>query len=426
MLADSSKEYSDITKDNINNGDDDDDENQQKGDIQYSAVKMRPEFANFMSWTEARGIQTPLQLVTQDDTSYRYMSLPDDEKMLGSLSKVPGQTTIVQVPLETCLRGENWETLVDKLKFEKNLGIKSDFAPWLDLFPTLEDFQDMPRFWKSERLSFVSRYDGGQLETRMNIDQLRFDAVDDPWALACVDSRSNFLPDNTYSITPLLDMFNHRSGVQTTARVDGASRLLLDVDTESIYQSTEKQNDSSSADWKDQIFGGLFGGNGGGAGGGSSVYRPGKEVFVSYGEFDNMETLCNYGFIEDKNCDNIESFRVRVKGRGVQGLVVDQNGSLDNMYNQLSLGDLRVYLATPQEVENLSNYDGVGQLSDRNEMEVFALIVGELEDAMDQAEIGMKEAELVKDDLVASYFRGRHRTLSKGVDWLQSKYPDLF
>jgi hypothetical protein len=71
----------------------------------------------------------------------------------------------------------------------------------------------------------------------MDIDRLRFDEVDGPWALACVDSRSNFLPDNAYSMTPrMLDMLNHDSRVKTSARVHGASRFLHGFGSLEVFQ----------------------------------------------------------------------------------------------------------------------------------------------------------------------------------------------
>jgi hypothetical protein len=341
------------------------------------------------------------------------MALPPDEDALLSQSKSPNLVNIVTAPLDACLVGEDWQTLVEKLKYEKALGDKSSYAPWLDLFPTLEEIQGMPRFWTQERRDFVQKYDCGRLEARMEMDQLRFNEVDDQWALACVDSRSNFLPDNTYSMTPLLDMFNHDPSVKTSARVDGASRFLLEVDSDSIFANIKQE-----PDWKDQLFG-MFGG-------GESSYQPGREVSVSYGDFDNLETLCDYGFVSSDNAANVETFRVRVMGKGSQCLVVDPKGSIDNIFNQLSLTDLRVYLSTPSELESLENYNGMGKMSDSNEVEVFALVAGELEEALYDAKSGAEEAEAMNDALVASYLRGRQATLEKGRDWLKSNFPEVF
>ena len=322
------------------------------------------------------------------------------------------------VPLEACIVGEDWETMVEKIKHEKTKE-NSKYGPWFDLFPTLEDFQGMPRFWDEKRRDFVRQYDSGQLEARMELDQIRFNQVDDPWALAIVDSRSNFLPDNTYSITPMLDMFNHKSGVKTSARVDGANRFLLEVESKSALGSSETKEESG--DWTSQLMG-MFGG-----GEKTNSYKKGAEVFVSYGNFDNMETLCNYGFVEEDNASNVETFRVRIMGKAPAFLVVDPDGSIDNMINQLSLTDLRVALATPEEIESLQeNWNGMDPISESNDVEVFALCAGELEEALYDAKAGADVAAEMGDKIVESYLRGRQRTLENGRKWLQEKYPDVF
>lgn len=329
-----------------------------------------------------------------------------------------GLVNVVQVPLDACIVGEDLPTLVEKLKYEKNLGEKSDYAPWLELFPTLDDFQDMPRFWSPERLEFVKRYDGGQLDARMEIDKPRMEGVDD-WALACVDSRSNFLPDDTYSITPMLDMFNHDASYKTSARVDGGDRLILEVSEDSIFKAAT--TNPKSSDWKDSLFG-MFGG-------GNNAYKAGAEVFVSYGTFDNVETLANYGFVSDApNVCNIEQFKVRSLTMGPGGpaiLIVDSEGSIDNLFNTMSLDALRLSLATPEDLESYKDKK-TRTISEPNEEEMYALIAGELEEAVYDAKTGTKEAEIKNDVLVARYLKERHRTLSSGLEWLKKKYPQVF
>jgi hypothetical protein len=50
-----------------------------------------------------------------------------------------------------------------------------------------------------------------------------------------------------------------------------------------------------------------------------------------------------HGFVSVDNVEkNIESFRVRMMQKSPVGLVVDSTGSLDNIFNQMSLTDLRV------------------------------------------------------------------------------------
>lgn len=367
----------------------------------------------FLAWAEARGISTPLQLVSEG--GYRSMQIPRDvtAQSLVDLAGAPeDKTNVMTVPLNTCIIGEDLPTLIEKLKYEKSLGGASTYAPWLELFPKIDDFQDMPRFWKQDRLDFVKKFDGGQLEARMEIDQSRIDKCDDPWALAIVDSRTNYLPDETYSLTPMLDMFNHDASYRTSARVDDDRTLMLDVSSDSILASSSK---TSSVDWKDQVFGFLKGG----------VEEKGNEVFISYGDFDNIELLSNYGFCSVDNASNIEQFRVRSIGMGLDPtlLVVDTQGAIDNMFNTMSLDALRLSLASPSELEE---YDGSGKISDRNEEEMYALIAGELEEAAYDAKAGITEAEIRGDTLVSTYLKGRHRTLELGLKGLRQEFPDFF
>jgi len=383
---------------------------------------MRTDFAPFLAWSQARGISTPLELVGEG--AYRKMVLPSDESKLMSESRSEGLVQLIQAPLDACLVGEDFETLVDKLIFEKKQGSDSDYAPWLDQFPTVEDFSGMPRFWTQERRDFVKPFDGGQLEARMDRDKLRFESVDDQWALACVDSRSNFLPDKTYSMTPVLDMLNHDARVKTSARVDGADRLLLEATSDTIYLTGPDETKEDEGDWKTQLFGGFFGG--GNSNSDTPSFGAGQEVFVSYGDFDNLETLCNYGFVAENNPSNIESFRVRVMGKAPAYLVVEKDGPIDNLFNTISLTGLRVNLLVEKEMELLNEYDGDGIISERNEVEVWAVIAGELDEAAYEAKTGVREAEAKNDMAVASYLRGRYNTLQKGLDWLKAKYPDLF
>jgi hypothetical protein len=382
---------------------------------------MKTDLTTFRSWCDAKGISTPLTL--EQSGNYRRMCLPSNKEDLMTQSTQDGLINVVQVPLDACIVGEDLPTLVEKLKYEKKLGDKSDFAPWLDLFPTLQDFQDMPRFWSPERLDFVKQYDGGQLDARMEMDKTRMTKTDDDWALACVDSRSNFLPDDTYSITPMLDMFNHDSSYKTSARVDGGDRLILEVSEGSIFGLAASAGNDKSKDWKDNLFG-MFSG-----GGNDNSYRPGAEVFVSYGSFDNVETLANYGFVSDSpNVCNIEQFKVRSLTMGPGGpaiLIVDNEGSIDNLFNTMSLDALRLSLATPEELESYKKKKS-NIISEPNEEEMYALIAGELEEAVYDAKAGAAEAETKKDALVARYLKERHRTLSSGLAWLKKKYPQVF
>lgn len=384
---------------------------------------MKVDYGPFLSWCTSRGISTPLQLV--GDGTYRSMRLPPTEAELRRMSTSPqGHINVVTVPLDACIIGKDLPTLVDRLKYEKSLGSDSTFAPWLDLFPTIDEFQGMPRFWSPERLEFVKKFDGGQLEARMEIDQQRIDQCDDQWALACVDSRSNFLPDETYSLTPLLDMFNHDARYKTSARVDGGDRLMLEVASDSILspQKSKTETDiTKESDWTSQVFGFLKGTSNEK----KSGYQGGKECFVSYGPFDNVELLSNYGFVALDNVCNIEQFKVRSlsMGSGPAILVVDSEGTIDNLFNTMSLNALRMSLALGSELED---YSGNGKISDRNEIEMYALIAGELEEAVYEAKTGEAEAEIRGDQLVKQYLEARRRTLGNGVKWLKAKYPEVF
>lgn len=336
------------------------------------------------------------------------------ETMVSQTTSPEGFSNVVSVPLDACIIGEDLPTLVEKLKYEKSLGDASSYAPWLDLFPTLDDFNGMPRFWNQDRRDFVKQFDGGQLEGRMEIDQTRIDKCDDPWALAVVDSRTNYLPDETYSLTPMLDMFNHDATFRTSGSVDEENKLIVNVKSDAILASAV----ANTVDWKDQVFGFFKGGN-------DNEAEKGNEVFISYGDFDNVELLSNYGFCSVENSSNIEQFRIRSIGMGSKPflLVVDNQGEIDNIFNTMTLDSLRLSLASPSELEE---YDGTGTISDRNEEEVYALIAGELEEAVFDAKAGIVEAELRGDMLVEMYLKGRHRTLETGLNGLKKAYPDLF
>mmetsp|Transcript_22643 Transcript_22643/g.53469 ORF Transcript_22643/g.53469 Transcript_22643/m.53469 type:complete len:378 (-) Transcript_22643:1102-2235(-) len=377
-------------------------------------MKVDVHTSSFLAWSDAKGISTPLELVS--DGNYRSMRIPSAgmaQTLVDESTASKGFTNIVQVPLDACIIGDDLPTLVEKLKYEKSLGDVSTYAPWLNLFPTLDDFKDMPRFWTQDRLDFVKRFDGGQLEARMEIDEARINKCDDPWALAIVDSRTNYLPDETYSLTPMLDMFNHDATFRTTGCVEEDLTLKIDVLSNAILESAT----ADSVDWKDQVLG-FFKGN-------DDKIKQGDEVFISYGDFDNVELLSNYGFCTAENTANIEQFKVRSLGMGTKPalLVVDNQGNIDNLFNTMSLDSLRLSLATPSELEE---YDGTATISDRNEEEMYALIAGELEEAVYDAKAGISEAELRGDMLVATYLKGRFRTLESGLNGLKEAYPDLF
>ena len=423
--------------------------------------------APFLGWAQTKGISTPLELVSTDQR-YRSMRIPSSmttqefldqqqnaKSALSSSSSAAASLDLVRVPLDACIVGEDMPTLIEKLLYERKKGSSSEYQPWLDLLPTLDDFQDMPRFWTDERLDFVTRYDGGQLSSRLDIDTLKkqqgtiTNQNEDnallllPWAQAIVDSRTNYLPDETYSLTPMLDFFNHDASYTTSARVEDTAAaatatadssknvLTLAVNSDSILASSAASATTGNVDWKEQFLG--FFDN-------QKKKKQddtgGDEVFISYGDFDNIELLSNYGFCTEENSSNIEQFKVRSLGMSVPAiLVVDSNGEiLESMFNAMSLESLRSSVAIPSDFEKQDQQDpqdqsGDDTLSARNEVEMVALVAGELEEALYDASVGATKAMTefeTPDVLVATYLKGRIRTLQKGVQILKTKYPEVF
>lgn len=383
---------------------------------------MRTNLEPFLAWSAAQGINTPLKLVQEN--GYRFMALPSvaDNGPFFDQARESEQMDLLNVPLSVCLRGDTLQEVADKLSYEKSLGGNSKYAPWIDILPPLADFQDMPRFWGQERRQFVQQFDGGQLEARMAFDQSGLNQAKDPWALACVDSRANFLPGSVYSLTPIVDMFNHDCTVKTTARVEDDSMLSLAASSKALPASTGSEEIAPPVFWKDPIAS-LFGGTTKGTGRETEKRR--QEVFISYGDINNLETLSNYGFVGRNGC-NTETFQVRMLGQKPLTFLVDKDGSIDNMINEMNLSKLRLNLATTAELASLPPGGQLGMISKRSEVEVYALIAGELEEACYQSKSGTKEAEERQDDLVVSYLRERRMSLERGLKQMQEKYPDVF
>jgi hypothetical protein len=382
---------------------------------------MRTNLEPFLAWSAAQGINTPMKLV--EENGYRFMALPmvaDNEPFFGQ-ARESEQMDLLNVPLSACLRGDTLQEVADKLSYEKSLGGNSKYAPWIDVLPPLSNFQDMPRFWGEERRQFLQQFDGGQLEARMALDQSGLHQAKDPWALACVDSRANFLPGSVYSLTPFVDMFNHDCTVKTTARVENDSILSLAVSSKSLLASNGSEEIATPGFWMDPI-GNLFGGV---TSTGRKTEKRRREVFISYGDINNLETLSNYAFVARNEC-NTETFQVRMLGQKSLTLLVEKDGSIDHVINEMSLSKLRLNLATTAELESLRPGGQLGMISKRNEVEVYALIAGELEEACYQSKSGTKEAEERRDDLVASYLRERKMHLEMGIKQMQEKYPEVF
>jgi len=321
----------------------------------------------FLSWCSAQGITTPLQLEGAGG-SYRYMST--QEGVTGN---------IVKAPVKACLTADSPEALAEILAHERSLGVKSQFAPYIDMLPTIDgQLSSMPCFWDPKRLELVT--DGGQLEKKIMRDERK---ELDQWALACVSSRVNFLDDFSFAMTPLLDMLNHDASVGTSAKVtDG--ELFLNVD---------------------------------------KSFAPGEEVFISYGDLSNLETLCDYGFLSPTNPCNAEAVDVRIIRRGEVPVTVYADGSI----SKDSLKVLRSYLANKEELDSQKDTAEILAFSEpvskRNEEEVLALLSVSLDDAVDEAKFGAQNA--AGDEVIVSYLTARSQTLATGLRLVEKELEEL-
>jgi hypothetical protein len=340
----------------------------------------------FLSWCVSHGISTPLEVKVRPSDGYRYTVIKGDTGRNGDKVNV----NLLQCPLDACITASSSTELADRLSFEASLGAASKYAPYIDTLPYQSAFRNLPRFWSPERLELVAVADGGFLQRSVAADQPRVSSVSDPWALACVDSRANFLPDMSYSMTPILDLINHDSTVKTSARVTEGD-LFLDVATESIVDEPA-------------IFG---------------LFRSEPEVRMSYGQLTNLQTLLNYGFVQPENPFNTESILVNVVRQPPCMAEVRSDGTIE----PISLGMLRRYLATSEELETAPSVPLV-LLSRRNEVEVYALIACFLEESIYEAKRGVDASK--DDSLVLNYLVGRVHTLQKGLARIQQEYPDVF
>ncbi|KAI2505914.1 SET domain-containing protein [Fragilaria crotonensis] len=270
--------------------------------------------------------------------------------------------------------------------------------------PSLESFQ-MPRFWSTQRLELVT--DGGQLERELETDRLRY--RQDPWSLACVDSRCHFLPNGGYSLTPVLDMINHNPTVKTSLRVERVgdeNAIGLDVAGESLVFNDQPETSMVPSSWMDRLF---------------QTKSPtdpirSKEVNISYGDFSNIHTLLNYGFVFPGNPSNRETLVIRlIRMQSPVVLVVKSDGSIE----EDGLGRLRRAIASTDEREIIeflpdNQKNPLLFVSKRNEEDVLALVAGELEVAIEQSCEG---ALLAKDDrLVALYLDERTQSLRRALN----------
>ena len=355
----------------------------------------------FHSWCSSQGIKSSLE-IRQDDDGYRYT-------VLNPTTKRTGQMNLLLAPLRSCLVADSSEQLADRLEFEKNLDSHSEYAPFIELFPPIESFQKtLPRFWKPDRLAPIDAADGGALSKMLQADDPRVNSpFVDPWALACVDSRCHFLPDKRYSLTPILDMINHRSSVSTRMRFDSTDGGGDDLDILNleIDAGTLPGNNKS---WLERL-----------------VSQPSdEEVFISYGDMTNLQTLMNYGFVDEENPCNTEELQVRMIRQTTITATIQADGSIDEQ----TLGKLRQSLANTAESDILLRLPDEEKnpllfVSPRNEEEVFALIAGEICIARDKTKNGI---ELVSDDeLLTRYLKGRLNVLQAATKKITDKFPQL-
>ena len=192
-------------------------------------------------------------------------------------------------------------------------------------------------------------------------------------------------------MTPILDMINHDNSSPTRA-VIVEDELFLSVD-----QSFSK----------------------------------GKEVFISYGDLSNLETLANYGFVSEKNTANEEIVDVRMIRKPVVKVTISSDGSIDSG----SLAMIRSYLTTPDEVGRIladGEKSGITMstifskpISASNEEEVYSFIASFLDEAIYNASSGIEKAQEYNDELVGSYLQARKDTLEKGLVRMKDRFPDL-
>jgi hypothetical protein len=217
---------------------------------------------------------------------------------------------------------------------------------------------------------------------------------EDQWALACVDSRANFLGDGTYAMTPLLDMINHDGSVQTRARI-------------------EKNKGFSGSGNVLHLTSG-------------KSYSNGEEAFISYGDLANLDTLADYGFVTENNPCNSESVEVRMMRRQPFPITVYADGSIDAG----SKANLRFYLANEEELEVFSTLEegqGLGLLakpiSERNELDVTSFIASTIAEASDEARAGADETK--DDKLIQKYLMERSKLLHLALQRILAKNPGL-
>ena len=195
-------------------------------------------------------------------------------------------------------------------------------------------------------------------------------------------------------MSPVLDMINHDSSVPTKARIN---------------------KDKGFSEFGDVLC--LESGR---------SYTKEEEVFISYGNLNNLDTLVDYGFVTEGNPCNCESINVQMIGRESISITVYADGSVDNG----AKANLRYVMANEEELEIFSSIEkgaGLGvltkPLSDRNELDVQSFIASTLDEAAYDAREGATAAG--EDTLVKVYLEERAKLLDLGIQRIKAKYKDL-
>ena len=376
----------------------------------------------FMSWCNDQGIKTQLQL--RGRHPYRYLTMPQQERLGDDETNDNKKHILLQVPLEACLKDDTEEGLADKLLLEHSLGEKSKLKPFLDMLPPPQSssIQNLPRFWDADRMESVT--DSGQLLKRLMDDEERSsssassisrpwtDDYDYKWALACVNSRANFLDTTrdgsslSYSMAPMLDMLNHDCTVQTKAQV---------IANDDISISDDNNYDGKMLELS------IRGEN----------YQSGQEVFISYGDFTNLDTLCDYGFVSPTNTRNMEFIDIRIIHSPQPISVAISSSSPPGKGGAIdvtSLATLRRLLATPEEMDGRRKdllSDFFEPLSERNDIEVLSFLATKLDENAKLAREGARKALLKEDTLVGNSLTARADTLEKGIAFILERFPSL-
>jgi hypothetical protein len=351
--------------------------------------------STFKDWCMTKGIITPLDLevCSKNGGDYRYMVYSSDKSVAGRPEKLSGP--ILRVPLDACIVSDTLEELAKELEKEKNLGDDSDYAPYINVLPTLSSpsLQSMPRFWSEEKLEKVSEFDGGQIYQRVELVKSKYREYSlDPWAYACVSSRANVLDGKGFAMTPILDMINH----------DGSSKTTASIIENDLFLSVEKD------------------------------FSFGDEVYISYGPFSNVETLCDYGFVDPGNKHfNTECVDVRMIRKAPIKVTID--GNSNGRIDLGSLAILRSYLAPPEAVEALLSTDDkisrntvfTRPISDSIEEDVYSFLASFIDEAIYDGKEGIQWAKEKNEDMIETYLTCRVEVLTKGLNFIKRKFPDL-